>query len=330
MGLEAQSQQDEGAKPWPLRPRPFPDELLSSWTARIAQAHGIEIKCFLSEIWPGQRNHESLLDVVFPFEVISILAKRAVLPLEQVHRMVVSELTNPTYKGNSKTIQERLDYVPKSFRKTLSHQIQICPDCLRDDPIPYFRRSWRLCAVTACGRHGRLLIEICPNCRRESHEFLPSWLRREGVRVSNKKTRSCSCLFEQTEKASMAAICLQERLLAALENKSFEVDAVESAVKLCPIDLHFLVKNLLFKHPGAVRFQDRLRSLLSGGPGREWSPTTKPHHGIENLPVRRRHAFMDAAAQALELGPLQTGMPIGKATLAGILRYRVGLERRKR
>ena len=130
--------------------------------------------------------------------------------------------------------------------------------------------------------------------------------------------------------ASTMAIRLQDRLLATLDPKSFQTSPEMSDANLCPIDLQFLVDHLLSKRPQALHFQDRLKTLLGDGPGRGWSPTTHPSHGIGHLPVRRRHAFMDAAAWALELGPHRTGMPIHKATLAGKLRYRIDLERRGR
>jgi len=99
-------------------------------------------------------------------------------------------------------------------------------------------------------------------------------------------------------------------------------------MNLRPIDLHFLVKHLLFFTPrAAVQFQARLKSLLGDVPGREWKPTTDPRQGIGNLHVRRRHAFMDAVAWALKLIPLNEDV-IEQATIAGLLRYPIKRERR--
>ena len=160
--------------------------------------------------------------------------------------------------------------------------------------------------------------------------MLPAWLLREGIPVSRSKTRSCSCLFEKKEKASTAVISLQDRLLEDLDHESFRTDSETSRMNLRPIELHFLVKHLLFKSPRAtVQFQGHLKSLLGEVPGREWSPIAHPLQGIANIHVRRRHAFMDAVARALELIPLDEDA-IQKATVAGMLRYPTERERSRR
>ncbi|WP_420798875.1 TniQ family protein [Geothrix limicola] len=330
MGLGTLYQSAAAANLWPLRPHPYPDELLSSWIARIAQANGVDFKCVLSEIWPRQKTPGPLLEVDPPSEILSVLAQRSGLPPEHVHHLVLSELIDPIYKSNPRKIQERLDYVPRALRSVLSHRNQFCPDCLATDPIPYFRRSWRLSAVTACSCHGRLLIEWCWNCHRESRWRLPVWLRCKEAQVSRSRKGSCTCTLEPAEKASPLAIRLQDRLLTILRRKSFRPDPVMAEANLSPVDLHFLVEHLLSKRTVALQFQDRLKTLAGDGPNREWSPTGHPRQALGHLTVRKRHAFMDAAAWALELGPHRTGMPIHKATLAGKLRYRIELDRRNR
>ena len=40
---------------------------------------------------------------------------------------------------------------------------QLCPLCTAE-AVPYFRMSWRLGFVTACPRHGVMLIDRCPDC----------------------------------------------------------------------------------------------------------------------------------------------------------------------
>lgn len=40
----------------------------------------------------------------------------------------------------------------------------ICPECLREDAVPYWRRSWRLSMTTTCSKHRSLLVDVCPVC----------------------------------------------------------------------------------------------------------------------------------------------------------------------
>ncbi len=42
--------------------------------------------------------------------------------------------------------------------------LQYCPQCLRGDADPYFRRCWRLAFVTVCPAHARRLLDRCEAC----------------------------------------------------------------------------------------------------------------------------------------------------------------------
>lgn len=42
--------------------------------------------------------------------------------------------------------------------------LQFCPACLSTDPIPYFRKRWRLSFVTVCETHGVFLSDRCSRC----------------------------------------------------------------------------------------------------------------------------------------------------------------------
>ena len=52
--------------------------------------------------------------------------------------------------------------------------LQFCPECLRRDRYPYFRRLWRIAWMVVCPAHGCLLLERCGTCRRpvEPHKVL--------------------------------------------------------------------------------------------------------------------------------------------------------------
>ncbi|CAN7543731.1 TniQ family protein [Caballeronia sp. LjRoot31] len=61
---------------------------------------------------------------------------------------------------------------------------QWCPHCLADDraagATPYFRLSWDVGAVSACPKHQRRLVHVCPDCgcantRHKSVFVVPGW-----------------------------------------------------------------------------------------------------------------------------------------------------------
>ncbi|MCA0270867.1 MAG: TniQ family protein [Proteobacteria bacterium] len=40
---------------------------------------------------------------------------------------------------------------------------QFCPTCLREDAVPFFRRSWTLATRVSCLHHGCRLRDRCPS-----------------------------------------------------------------------------------------------------------------------------------------------------------------------
>lgn len=50
-----------------------------------------------------------------------------------------------------------------------------CVECLRGDPVPYFRTHWRLGCFVDCDVHGCKLVDCCPYCR------YPLWPSGVGV-----------------------------------------------------------------------------------------------------------------------------------------------------
>jgi hypothetical protein len=69
--------------------------------------------------------------------------------------------------------------------------IRVCPKCLKEDIIPYFRKIWRIGAVTACNKHRCLLVDRCPTCGAHIDPKRVRW---------NKPITSChNCGFDLTE-----------------------------------------------------------------------------------------------------------------------------------
>jgi len=49
-------------------------------------------------------------------------------------------------------------------RMTTMYGLRFCPICLKDDKIPFFRKTWRLSFSTACVKHGCFLLDRCQRC----------------------------------------------------------------------------------------------------------------------------------------------------------------------
>lgn len=66
----------------------------------------------------------------------------------------------PEARGTRKWLLPTVD----KHRKAERFGQQVCPACLRDDVIPYFRKSWRLAFHVMCPKHRTLLTDRCPFC----------------------------------------------------------------------------------------------------------------------------------------------------------------------
>ncbi|CAJ0713505.1 MULTISPECIES: TniQ family protein [Ralstonia] len=151
---------------WPIRYKPIPGELLSSWIVRLAHGHGMGVMPFCNvALGPmalqltmdiDRRSRESLL--------------KALALHTGTHPDAVHQATLRVYEGvlyRQFHVGGFLPWViainlPRSVR--LGPGLQFCPYCLRSDPVPYFRLSWRVALQTFCERHQCLLLDRCPGC----------------------------------------------------------------------------------------------------------------------------------------------------------------------
>lgn len=149
------------AVPVPL----LPDEVFSSWLARAALVQGCDPLILSGEIWPGWRVWARDPDRGLPGDRMKAL--------EDVSGIngSVFELASlrPVAKSVSACDLEvqtiwpwvlSLGYRNRKRRGGL----QYCPECLAEDPGPYYRLQWRLAWHTACKGHGQRLRDCCPNC----------------------------------------------------------------------------------------------------------------------------------------------------------------------
>lgn len=151
---------------WPIRVRPFLDELLTSWLVRLAAAYGLKTYSFFTlmfgqgfQIWTRDFDRSA------PVQFLDRLAKYTGVPVNQVlgstlqsYRGIVAEHYNAN--GSSKWILP----VGVYHRTRRRYGLQYCPLCLATDRVPYYRRRWRLAFHTVCDRHGTLMRDRCPAC----------------------------------------------------------------------------------------------------------------------------------------------------------------------
>lgn len=151
---------------WPIRYKPLPDELLSSWLVRLAHGHGLKVQTFCNLIF-GNRlqvwNRD--IDRLGPDWLVNELSVRTGTPLEIAYGTTLRAyegLLYPQFKLSG--VLQWILTLKMYHRKHEGFGLQYCPLCLREEPEPYFRKSWRVAFNTVCVKHQCMLRDRCPNC----------------------------------------------------------------------------------------------------------------------------------------------------------------------
>lgn len=151
---------------WPVHLKPQKDELLSSWLVRLAQAHGLKLHTFCDLAWRKKNIWNRDIDKCADWTLIKVLSEKTATAVERVQNTLLSSYEGFLYEkhnpyGNTPWIMPIGVY----HRTRRAFGMQFCPQCLKEDKEPYFRRKWRLAFVTCCERHGIALLDKCPVCQ---------------------------------------------------------------------------------------------------------------------------------------------------------------------
>ncbi|UVK49484.1 TniQ family protein (plasmid) [Mesorhizobium sp. AR07] len=139
----------------PLAPRPFDDELLSSWQGRVACRYGctlLEVESWLdADIDPGRRGDLIGRDFDPGDAMITRWARACRMDAGRLARMALRRQA----RGLNWYIQDRW------------HQ-GVCSACLDEDHAGgrdhYLRRAWSRVEAIVCPRHLTMLRDLCGHC----------------------------------------------------------------------------------------------------------------------------------------------------------------------
>lgn len=153
---------------WPVRHKPMPDELLSSWLMRLAHGHGLKVQTFCNLIYGNKRqvwNRD--IDRLGPAWLVETMSASTGVPLERAWGTTLRGFEGQLFRafkssGHLPWIQTLHMY----HRKREGFGQQFCPLCLAATNTPYFRRSWRVSFKTVCLAHGVSMQDRCPACQR--------------------------------------------------------------------------------------------------------------------------------------------------------------------
>lgn len=153
-------------KLWPAHPKPLPDELLSSWIVRIAEANGVKLETmthllFGAYLLPWNRD----VDRLAPKWLLKGICAHTGASYWDAYRMTLAGYRTRLYPHRQDSGQLRW-ILPIRINSTKrdGYGMQYCPECLATDKKPYFRRKWRVAFYTFCPEHRIMLRDCCPAC----------------------------------------------------------------------------------------------------------------------------------------------------------------------
>jgi hypothetical protein len=163
------------------------DELLSHWIVRTAHANRIKLQTFTTL---GLGREAALwnrdIDRSASDELLGLLSAQTGSTVDELRGGLLSAYEGTLFSahnafGNTKWILPLGIY----HRTRRAFGVQFCPLCLFFDPIPYFRRRWRLALSTICEHHGNMLHDRCPACGSAVVYFRNDLGRRSDYRIGD-------------------------------------------------------------------------------------------------------------------------------------------------
>ena len=158
---------DLSDKPFVIHPHPQEDELLSSWLVRVALAHDTMPWSFYNMHFPEYKNivFSRDVDVWAPEDFLQKLVLKSGYTYEQIFNLTLrSYIGTLLPKFNPSGWNRYFSYIKARSRSNKLYGQKYCPECLKEDENPYFRKAWRLKSVTKCVKHNTELHNRCPSC----------------------------------------------------------------------------------------------------------------------------------------------------------------------
>lgn len=286
---------------WPVHPCRLPDELLSSWLIRIAQAHGLKLHTFTHRAFPGYSIWNRDIDKSAPDGLIKIISQRTGRTFSEVYQSTLKSLEGYLFEtlisGNTKWLLPIGVY----HRKRKRNGIAVCPLCLAEDTTPYFRCLWRIGFTVVCTKHSVWMIDECPVCKNpisfHRNDFEHKYI---ATQKSMNICYSCGFDYSNTEpKIETDQVLLT--FLSTLEetlNKGY----ITINDKFIYSHLYFHVLHQLVKLISISKHGIRLRHLLESGFTCDYTPHSKITF-VDALPLFERRNALRLVSRLLNNWP---------------------------
>ncbi|MCR5860391.1 TniQ family protein [Mesorhizobium sp. J428] len=233
----------------PVAPRPYRDELLSSWMARVACRYGLtgqELAGHFAHDGSCYSSPLSIDDTAPAADQIRVWARACGVDPDRLHRLSLSWRYPRRARG------WYLSRGPKWMPSTVTGSPPVCLACFAADQSAgrdgYLRAGWMLAERCICPTHGEVLHDHCMSC----HRRLSVAFRLLDGRARPACSFCGSILADRggesgrppNQNLMHSALAVQQRIMARVNGEDVERAKVEKALATLwtPLD-----------HPAAAR-----------------------------------------------------------------------------
>jgi len=289
LGLQVSSL---GLLPW--RPKPEPDEILSSWLRRVALGNSPKLHSFCHFIWPSRQLWTRDLDAVADIGFVRELASLTGCSLEQAWQTSLHSFSGVVFERVQVTGATRWVLPLGVYHRTRRRSgQQWCPECLAGDEEPYHRRDWRMAYSTTCSRHGTVLMDRCVEC---GSPAVPHRTEALECHVCGADPRA-----HHSRTADAAVLQLEHSIRAIAKGVSWPGRDFNCNHPLAYFALVRQVLSVVTANPRAARLREVTCKHYGGDP----RPPVFTSKALvpENLAVGERHRMMAIVAKLLRGWP---------------------------
>jgi hypothetical protein len=249
-------------------------------------------------MWPGMQIWNRDIDCSGSQALINDVAYGTGTSLNAAYRSHLTSLNGVLFEASTALTNPqwvlRLGVWHRS-RKAFGQQF--CPICLANDPIPFYRITWRLAWATTCLDHGCRLNDCCEKC---GHPVIP-YRYEEPV---------CShCKFDLRDTrfihANPLALRLQSHLQNAMNGGIFQPFGLNAMHSLSVFGTVRQVAKTLATGARSAELRKTVKANLLFGTEVGFEGDTEPPKStdIEKMRVGIRHEIMALTSRCLEGWP---------------------------
>lgn len=285
-------------------------EMLSSWIVRLASECEMTAEQFCKIALSIKKPNLSAIDRSPDESLLKALSEGTGESIERIRESSMlpedGYVLSPSGKGQTSWIVPSVTYYSLQNKK-FNVGMPYCPECLRADAKPYYRKVWRYAFHPICPIHHTPLSNTCPHCNEPYSHMQP--VTNKVLALKGQPIIGCwSCSKDVTETGSAPldeglldqTLAIQNKILAGINQGSFDVSGFGYVHSKAYLDaMHYIIHTLTTGKHSANRMQYVFEK--AGFDVKTHRHT--PIHDIENLQAKDRATLLCLAQWLMEEWP---------------------------